>query len=98
MLCDFIGVMEVHHMNFRGGLNTHENEGFPGGVMFSWRHSTHENETASVKAMINWGLTAEAVAMPASVKPASVKDSVVVWQCIYFGGGYELSWKYFRGG
>jgi len=53
MLCDFIGVMEVHHMNFRGGLNTHENEGFPGGVMFSWRHSTHENETASVKAMIN---------------------------------------------
>ena len=31
-------------MNFRGGLTTHENEGFPGGVMFSWRRNTHEIE------------------------------------------------------
>jgi hypothetical protein len=51
MLCDFIRVMEVHHMNFRGGLNTHKNEGFPGGVMFSWRHNTHENETTSVNLL-----------------------------------------------
>jgi len=38
-------------MNFRGGLTTHENEGFPGGVMFSWRHNTHENETAAVNLL-----------------------------------------------
>ena len=31
-------------MNFRVGLNTHENEGFLGCVMFSWRCSTHKFE------------------------------------------------------
>ena len=67
MLCDFIRVMEVHHMNFRGGLNTYGNEGFLGGVMFSWwlQHSRNLN---------------------------------ILWQCIYFCGGYELSLKYFCGG
>jgi hypothetical protein len=31
-------------MNFRGSLTTHENEGFPGCIMFSWRRNTHEIE------------------------------------------------------